>query len=455
MVPPLGDRTDIARPRPPVKGGRERRIGREHRDGLPRARARAPGARRRPPRCRRRPRPRGPDQRRGRHRQDHARRALRRDSRQGGARARGARATRCSRRGRWARCTTSPRRCRGRCARCSMPTRRATAIFSGVLDALRHETRPTVVVIEDVHWADERMNAHHYMRAWQALIRMYQGRWRGGGRGGPRGHRGARRLERRPDHGARGARAPAHASGRSRRRRGARRGARAGRADGYAAAPGAGAGGARGGRLAGRRSGADAALEARAVYDLALHHRHAWHTAELRSGGGAPASASPCRRGRRPPFALQLRGDWRRAAAAGAKLGCPLEHGPRARGRRRRRAGGSARDPRSAGRAPAADALRKRLRAEGVRRIPRGPRPTTRAHPFGLTSREMEILEAVATGLSNARSAIGCTSRPRPSITTSRPSSPSSTCRRARRPRGCPAPVAARPASLGRSPATK
>jgi DNA-binding NarL/FixJ family response regulator len=38
-----------------------------------------------------------------------------------------------------------------------------------------------------------------------------------------------------------------------------------------------------------------------------------------------------------------------------------------------------------------------------VRRIPRGPRPTTRAHPFGLTSREMEILQAVAAGLSNAR----------------------------------------------------
>jgi len=144
-------------------------------------------------------------------------------------------------------------------------------------------------------------------------------------------------------------------------------------------------------------------VEARAVYDLALRHRHAWHTAELtfwrRCAGervALPAWAAA-------PFALQLRGDWRRAAAAWGKLGCPLEHA------RALEDGDAAAQVQALevldrlGARPAADALRKRLRAEGVRRIPRGPRSTTRAHPFGLTSREMEILQAVAAGLSNAQ----------------------------------------------------
>jgi DNA-binding CsgD family transcriptional regulator/tetratricopeptide (TPR) repeat protein len=42
--------------------------------------------------------------------------------------------------------------------------------------------------------------------------------------------------------------------------------------------------------------------------------------------------------------------------------------------------------------------LRQKLRAQGVR----GPRPSTRAHPAGLTAREVEILELLDEGLRNA-----------------------------------------------------
>jgi DNA-binding NarL/FixJ family response regulator len=59
------------------------------------------------------------------------------------------------------------------------------------------------------------------------------------------------------------------------------------------------------------------------------------------------------------------------------------------------------------GAAPAAAALRQRMRGAGVRRIPRGPRATTRQNPFGLTAREMEILGCLAKGLTNGR--IGAT----------------------------------------------
>jgi len=44
---------------------------------------------------------------------------------------------------------------------------------------------------------------------------------------------------------------------------------------------------------------------------------------------------------------------------------------------------------------------RERLRALGVRSVPRGPRRTTRANPEGLTTREMEVLTLIATGLTN------------------------------------------------------
>ena len=54
-------------------------------------------------------------------------------------------------------------------------------------------------------------------------------------------------------------------------------------------------------------------------------------------------------------------------------------------------------------RAPAAEALRQQLRAAGVVRIPRGPRPSTRENPFGLTTRQLEILWLLVDQLTNAQ----------------------------------------------------
>ena len=46
--------------------------------------------------------------------------------------------------------------------------------------------------------------------------------------------------------------------------------------------------------------------------------------------------------------------------------------------------------------------MARRLRARGVRGLPRGPRATTRDNPAGLTAREIEVLELVGEGLRNA-----------------------------------------------------
>jgi DNA-binding CsgD family transcriptional regulator/tetratricopeptide (TPR) repeat protein len=143
--------------------------------------------------------------------------------------------------------------------------------------------------------------------------------------------------------------------------------------------------------------------EATAVYDLATRHRHRWHMGELsfwRWRAGEPFTAP---KWSAAPFNLQIKGDWRRAARAWERLGCPYEQA-------RALADGDGPAQLAAleifgrlGAAPAAAALRRRMRGEGMRRIPRGPRATTRQNPFGLTAREMEVLGCLANGLSNGR----------------------------------------------------
>jgi DNA-binding NarL/FixJ family response regulator len=43
-----------------------------------------------------------------------------------------------------------------------------------------------------------------------------------------------------------------------------------------------------------------------------------------------------------------------------------------------------------------------RLRKQGARGVPRGPRASTRSNPAGLTAREVEVLALVAEGLRDA-----------------------------------------------------
>ena len=50
----------------------------------------------------------------------------------------------------------------------------------------------------------------------------------------------------------------------------------------------------------------------------------------------------------------------------------------------------------------AASMVRQRLRDLGVRRIPRGPQPTTRTNPAGLTDRQVDVLGLLRDGLTNA-----------------------------------------------------
>ena len=146
-----------------------------------------------------------------------------------------------------------------------------------------------------------------------------------------------------------------------------------------------------------------AIAEAAAAYDLAIRHGHRWHAGEFsfwrwRAGDRSDPPSWSAR-----PFLLQVRGDWQGAAAAWQGLGCPYEQA-------RALADGDMPAKLAAleifdrlGAAPAAAALRQQMRVEGVRGVPRGPRTTTRQNPLGLTTREVEILSYLTQGLSNGQ----------------------------------------------------
>ncbi len=103
------------------------------------------------------------------------------------------------------------------------------------------------------------------------------------------------------------------------------------------------------------------------------------------------------------PWAAGLRGDWRAAAAGWARLRDPYEQALEL-------AGSGETEPTLAGlrilddlgATAAAAIVRRRLKALGLRTVPRGPAIATRSHPAGLTSRQADVLELIAAGLTNA-----------------------------------------------------
>ena len=101
------------------------------------------------------------------------------------------------------------------------------------------------------------------------------------------------------------------------------------------------------------------------------------------------------------PYALQIAGNWRAAADRWQEIGSPYEEAMAL-------ADGDEAAQLEAlaifeklGANPAAERLRQKLRATGVRGIPRGPRPSTKHNSAGLTARQMEVLHLISEGCTN------------------------------------------------------
>lgn len=139
------------------------------------------------------------------------------------------------------------------------------------------------------------------------------------------------------------------------------------------------------------------------VYELAVPTGQPWIVDELAFWMWRSEATVPIPPGSETPYAMQMRGRWEEAAAAWEEIGCPYE-----------RAIALAEAPdqepllqsleilHTLGAVPAARLVRRRLQAMGVRGVPRGPRPETRADPAGLTPRQREVLVLLGAGLSNS-----------------------------------------------------
>jgi DNA-binding CsgD family transcriptional regulator len=146
------------------------------------------------------------------------------------------------------------------------------------------------------------------------------------------------------------------------------------------------------------------AQETDAALALALDRRASWVAGELaywRWQAGV--------RDRLPaelvaePFRLSIAGDWERAAQRWREIGCPYQAAlALADGNE-----GALREAfdqlQALGARPAAAIVARRLREQGIRGVPRGPRPSTRENPAGLTARQLDVLRLVAEGLRNAQ----------------------------------------------------
>jgi DNA-binding CsgD family transcriptional regulator len=103
------------------------------------------------------------------------------------------------------------------------------------------------------------------------------------------------------------------------------------------------------------------------------------------------------------PWAAGLAGDWQAAALGWDRVGDPYE-------RALELAESGLAEPtlealrtlRALGAEPAVAVVKNRLRELGVRVVPRGPAPATRTHPAGLTSRQVDVLDLLGEGLTNA-----------------------------------------------------
>jgi ATP/maltotriose-dependent transcriptional regulator MalT len=144
----------------------------------------------------------------------------------------------------------------------------------------------------------------------------------------------------------------------------------------------------------------DAATDAAVA--LAARRNQPWPLGELsvwrrRTGLDSPGGEAA------PPFAAELAGDWRQAAALWTDLGCPYEAALAfAQSDREPELRRALAELQRLGAAPAARIVTRRLRELGVRDIPRGPDQRTRSNSAGLTARELEVLTLLADGLRNA-----------------------------------------------------
>jgi DNA-binding CsgD family transcriptional regulator/tetratricopeptide (TPR) repeat protein len=152
--------------------------------------------------------------------------------------------------------------------------------------------------------------------------------------------------------------------------------------------------------LRGDRTKAAAATQD--AFARALDVGEPWALGELAAWRRRAGLQDGCPPGAAEPYALEIAGDWARAAELWDEIGCPYEAAMALAGADDEEALRRSLDElQRLGARPAADIVARRLRERGARGLPRGPYRATRGNPAHLTPRELEVLALVAQGLHN------------------------------------------------------
>jgi DNA-binding CsgD family transcriptional regulator/tetratricopeptide (TPR) repeat protein len=147
---------------------------------------------------------------------------------------------------------------------------------------------------------------------------------------------------------------------------------------------------------------ARAIAEVRPMLALAARPNYEWFGGELTYLALLAGARDVARVPLAEPFALQIAGEFRDAAALWESLGCPYEQAcALAEGDTPAQLDALLIFERLGAR-PAAGELRRRLRAHAVRGVSRGLRAATKANPCGLSERELEVLTLLCEGLRNS-----------------------------------------------------
>ncbi|HET8845241.1 MAG TPA: response regulator transcription factor [Ktedonobacteraceae bacterium] len=143
--------------------------------------------------------------------------------------------------------------------------------------------------------------------------------------------------------------------------------------------------------------------EAQEGYELSLMHIETdpWALGELCTWMWRVGGLTQAPRQIAEPFAMQIAGDWRRAAWLWEQLGCPYEQALALIDGDAEAMGEALSIFGQLGAQPAAARVRLLLRQQGITGVPSGARPSTRANMAGLTNRQLEVLHLVIQGCSN------------------------------------------------------
>ena len=144
-----------------------------------------------------------------------------------------------------------------------------------------------------------------------------------------------------------------------------------------------------------------AAAEAFSSYELALSRNDPWTFGQVAYWMWCAGKQDISLERLALPYALMIKGEWQAAAQEWERIGCPFEHAlALAEGDNSAKQEALAIFERL-GAKPAAQDLRKKLQAQGIKNIPPETKAFAQDNQSDLTPRELEVLRLIAEGLSN------------------------------------------------------